>query len=215
MRILLVEDNVSIGGALQHRLRGKGFAVDWAIDGASAMLVLRTTPYALVLLDLGLPGSGALTLLAGLRNRNDPTPVLVITPRETVPDHAAGLDRGADDYFVKPFALNELLASIRVEDRRQTRRVDTTLHVGALWLDSVQCRVWLHDHEISVTKLESALLRELMRDPTIVVTHEQLEQRLEIMSNAVQVHVHNLRRKLGVDTIRNVRGVGYRIGDIA
>lgn len=172
------------------------------------MLVLRTTLYGLVLLDLGLPGSDALTLLAGLRRRNDPTPVLVITPRNTGADHAT------DDGLVKPFALNELLASIRVEGQHRMRRPETTLHVGALWLDPAQCRVWLHNHEVPVTKQESALLRELMRDPTMVVTHEQLGQRLEMMSNAVQVHVHNLRRKLGVETIRNVRGVGYRIGDI-
>ncbi|MBN3756244.1 response regulator [Paraburkholderia sp. Tr-20389] len=215
MRILLVEDNLLIGGPLQHRLRRKGFVVDWAIDGASALLVLRTTPYGLVLLDLALAGGDALTLLAGLRHRNDPTPVLVITPRNTGADQAASQDSVADDCLVKPFALNELLASIRVEGLQQMRRLETTLHVGALWLDSAQCRVWLRDHEVPVTKQESALLRELMRDPTSVVTHEQLGQRLEMMTNAVQVHVHNLRRKLGVDTIRNVRGVGYRIGDIA
>ncbi|PMS19650.1 DNA-binding response regulator [Trinickia dabaoshanensis] len=220
MRILLVEDDALIGDGLRHGLRREGFAVDWAQDGEAASLALRTTSYGLVLLDLGLPRQDGLTLLSRLRRGNDATPVIIITARDAVPDRVAGLDSGADDYLVKPFALEELLARIRVVNRRQAGRAQTALQVGALRLDPALHRVWLRDEEVSVTAREFALLHELMHDPGIIVTREQLEERLygwneEIESNAVQVHVHNLRRKLGADAIRNVRGVGYQIGEIA
>lgn len=217
MRILIVGDDASTDGELQRGLHKEGFAIDWAKDGASAMLALRTTAYGLVLLDIGASGKDGLTLLARLRQRNDATPVIVITARDAVPDGVAGLDGGADDYLVKPFAFDELLARIRVVNRHQAGRVQPLLQVGALRLDPAQHRVWLRDQEVAVTTREFALLQELMRDPAIVVTRSQLEERLygwneEIESNAIQVHVHNLRRKLGGDAIDNVRGVGYRIG---
>jgi DNA-binding response OmpR family regulator len=217
---LLVGDDASIDGELQRELHKEGFAVDWAEHGESAMLALGTTSYGLVLLDIGRSGKDGLMLLAGLRRRNDATPVIVITTRDAVPDGVAGLDGGADDYLVKPFALDELLARIRVVNRHQTGRVQPLLQVGALRLDPAQHRVWLGDREVPVTTREFALLQELMRDPAIVVTRTQLEERLygwneEIESNAIQVHVHNLRRKLGSDAIHNVRGVGYRIGTLA
>ena len=184
------------------------------------MLALGTTSYGLVLLDIGRSGKDGLMLLARLRQRNDATPVIVITARDAVPDGVAGLDGGADDYLVKPFALDELLARIRVVNRHQAGRVQPLLQVGALRLDPAQHRLWLRDQEVPVTTREFALLQELMRDPAIVVTRSQLEERLygwneEIESNAIQVHVHNLRRKLGSDAIHNVRGVGYRIGTLA
>lgn len=217
MRILLVGADASTDGDLQHALHKEGFAIDWAKDKEAAMLALRTTAYGLVLLDIGRTGKDGLTLLARLRQRNDATPVIVITARDAVPDGVAGLDGGADDYLVKPFALDELLARIRVVNRHQTGRVQPVLQVGALRLDPAQHRVWLREQEIAVTTREFALLQELMRDPAIVLTRSQLEERLygwneEIESNAIQVHVHNLRRKLGGDAIHNVRGVGYRIG---
>ncbi|CAB3785835.1 Transcriptional regulatory protein QseB [Paraburkholderia caffeinitolerans] len=220
MRILLVGDDASIDGELQRGLHKEGFAVDWAEHGDSAMLALGTTSYGLVLLDIGSSGKHGLTLLARLRRRNDATPVIVIIARDAVPDGVAGLDGGADDYLVKPFALDELLARIRVVNRHQTGRVQPLLQVGALRLDPAQHRVWLGEREVPVTTREFALLQELMRDPAIVVTRAQLEERLygwneEIESNAIQVHVHNLRRKLGTDAIHNVRGVGYRIGALA
>jgi len=219
MRILLVEDDALIGSGLQQGLQREGFAVDWARDGDAASLALRTTSYGLVLLDLGLPGQDGLTLLARLRQRNDDTPVIIITARDAVPDRVAGLDGGADDYLVKPFALDELLARIRVVRRRQTGRSRTILEVGPLKLDPAQHRVWLREAEIPMTTREFALLHELMQDPGIVVSREQLEERLygwneEIESNAIQVHIHNLRRKLGAQAIRNVRGVGYQMGEI-
>ncbi|MCG5072215.1 response regulator [Paraburkholderia tagetis] len=220
MRILLVGDDASTDGELQRELHKEGFAVDWAEHGESAMLALGTTSYGLVLLDIGRSGKDGLMLLARLRQRNDATPVIVITARDAVPDGVAGLDGGADDYLVKPFALDELLARIRVVNRHQAGRVQPLLQVGALRLDPAQHRLWLRDQEVPVTTREFALLQELMRDPAIVVTRSQLEERLygwneEIESNAIQVHVHNLRRKLGSDAIHNVRGVGYRIGTLA
>ena len=219
MRILLVEDDPLIGNGLRLGLRREGFAVDWAQDGNAGALALRTTAYGLVLLDLGLPNQDGMTLLAALRRRDDATPVIVITARDSVPDRVAGLDGGADDYLVKPFALEELLARIRVVNRRQAGRAQSLLAAGALRLDPARHRCWLHDTEISITAREFALLEELMRDPGALVTREQLEERLygwneEIESNAIQVHVYNLRRKLGADAIRNVRGVGYGIGKI-
>lgn len=219
MRILLVEDDTLIGSGLQQGLQREGFAVDWAQTGDTAALALRTTSYGLVLLDLGLPGQDGLTLLARLRQRNDDTPVIIITARDAVPDRVAGLDGGADDYVVKPFALDELLARMRVVRRRQAGRSRTTFHVGPLRLDPAQHRVWLREAEIPMTTREFALLLELMQDPDIVVSREQLEERLygwneEIESNAIQVHIHNLRRKLGAQAIRNIRGVGYQIGEI-
>ena len=220
MRILLAEDDPLIGNGLQQGLQRAGFAVDWTTDGNAAALALSTTSYGLVLLDLGLPKQDGLTLLARLRACNVDTPVIIITARDAVPDRVAGLDSGADDYLVKPFALDELLARMRVAHRRQAGRAKSMLQAGALRLDPAQHRLWLRDDEISVTSREFALLLELMHDPSIVVSREQLEERLygwneEIESNAIQVHVHNLRRKLGVHAIRTVRGVGYQIGEIA
>ncbi|WP_027820775.1 response regulator [Paraburkholderia bannensis] len=219
MRILLVEDDTLIGSGLQRGLQREGFAVDWAQDGDAASLALRTTSYGLVLLDLGLPGQDGLTLLARLRQRKDDVPVIIITARDAVPDRVAGLDTGADDYLVKPFALDELLARMRVVRRRQAGHSQTTLRVGPLRLDPAQHRVWLREVEIPMTAREFALLLELMQQPGLVVSREQLEERMygwneEIGSNTIQVHIHNLRRKLGTQAIRNVRGVGYQMGEI-
>jgi two-component system response regulator QseB len=220
MRILLVEDDPLIGNGLQHGLRQEGFAVDWVQDGNAAALALRMTPYGLLLLDLGLPSQGGLMVLKELRQRDDTLPVIIITARDGLPDRVAGLDGGADDYLVKPFALEELLARIRAVNRRHAGRAQTALTVGALRLDPVQHRVWLRDDEVPVSPREFTLLHELMQQPSAVISREQLEERLygwneEVESNAVQVHVHNLRKKLGADAIRNVRGVGYRIGELA
>lgn len=219
MRILLVEDDELIGSGLQHGLQGEGFAVDWARDGNAAALALRTTSYGLVLLDLGLPKQDGLTLLARLRERDDDTSVIIVTARDAVPDRVAGLDGGADDYLVKPFALDELLARMRVVHRRQAGRARAALQLGPLRLDPAQHRVWLHDEEIPLTTREFALLHELMHKPDTIVSREQLEERIygwneEVESNTIQVHIHNLRRKLGTKAIRNIRGVGYQIGEI-
>ncbi|MBI0330482.1 response regulator [Burkholderia plantarii] len=220
MRVLLVEDDPLIGSGLDEGLRHEGFAVDWVRDGDAATLALRTTPYGLLLLDLGLPGQDGLSLLASLRRRDDALPAIVITARDAVTDRIAGLDAGADDYLVKPFVLEELLARIRAVNRRHAGRAQTTLAAGALKLDPVRHQVWLADDEVALSPKEFVMLHELMLDPGAVISREQFEERLyswgeEVESNAVQVHIHNLRKKLGHVAILTVRGVGYRIGDAA
>jgi DNA-binding response OmpR family regulator len=220
MRVLLVEDDPLIGSGLDEGLRHEGVAVDWVRDGDAATLALRTTPYGLMLLDLGLPGQDGLSLLASLRRRDDALPAIVITARDAVTDRIAGLDAGADDYLVKPFVLEELLARIRAVNRRHAGRAQTTLAAGALKLDPVRHQVWLADDEVALSPKEFVMLHELMLDPGAVISREQFEERLyswgeEVESNAVQVHIHNLRKKLGHVAILTVRGVGYRIGDAA
>lgn len=219
MRILLVEDDPLIGNGLHLGLRREGFAVDWVQDGDAASLALRTTAYGLLLLDLGLPNRDGLTVLRELRQRNDATPSINLTARDALSDRIAGLDSGADDYLVKPFALAELLARIRAVNRRHAGRAQPELTVGALRLDPVQHRVWLQDGEVTVSPKEFALLHELMQRPGAILSREQLEEALygwqeEIESNALQVHIYNLRKKFGPDVIHNIRGVGYRIGDV-
>ncbi|MBU9410433.1 response regulator [Burkholderia multivorans] len=218
MRVLLVEDDPLIGSGLEQGLKQEGFAVDWVKDGDAASLALRSTGYGLLLLDLGLPNRDGLAVLASLRRRDETLPTIIITARDGVRDRIAGLDSGADDYLVKPFELEELLARIRAVNRRHAGRAQTALAIGALRLDPVKHQVWLHDDEVPLSPKEFVLLHELMREPGAVISREQFEERLyswgeEIESNAVQVHIHNLRKKLGHDMIRTVRGVGYRIGD--
>lgn len=218
MRVLLVEDDPLIGSGLEQGLKQEGFAVDWVKDGDAATLALRTTGYGLLLLDLGLPNRDGLSVLAALRRRDETLPVIVITARDGLPDRIAGLDSGADDYLVKPFALEELLARIRAVNRSHAGRAQTTLTIGALRLDPVKHQVWLNDDEVTLSPKEFVLLHELMREPGAVISREQFEERLyswgeEVESNAVQVHIHNLRKKLGHEMILTVRGVGYRIGD--
>lgn len=219
MRILLVEDDGLIGSGLRRGLQREGFAVDWVYAVSAATIALRSTLYGLILLDLGMPDEDGLTLLARIRQREDDTAVIIITARDSISDRVLGLDAGADDYIVKPFALDELLARMRVARRRQTGRARALLHFGPLRLDPAQHRSWVGDEEVSMTPREFALLLELMQNPEMIISSKQLEERLygwneEIESNAVQVHVHNLRRKLGGRAIRNVRGVGYQMGDI-
>ncbi|WP_075257920.1 response regulator [Herbaspirillum camelliae] len=217
MRILLIEDDPIIGNGLQLGLRRQGYAVDWVQDGAAASLARRTVPYELLLLDLGLPHQDGMSILMQMRNTEDATPVIIITARDAVSDRVTGLDGGADDYLVKPFALEELLARIRLVTRRQVGRIQSVMTAGVLRIDTAQRRCWQAEQEISITAREFSLLEALMREPGTVVSREQLEESLfgwneEVESNAIQVHVYNLRRKFGADVIRNVRGVGYRIG---
>lgn len=220
MRVLLVEDDEMIGDSLRKGLRGEGFTVDWVRDGRDAELALETTEYALVLLDLGLPKKDGLAVLRGWRQRGNAVPVLVLTARDAVPDRVKGLDSGADDYLVKPFDLTELLARMRALLRRQTGRVRDLIEVGTLRLDPVAHRVEYRGQPVPLSAREFTLLHALLETPGAVLSREQLEDRLygwgeEVESNAVEVHIHNLRRKLDPRVIRTVRGVGYRLGDAA
>jgi two-component system response regulator QseB len=219
MRLLLVEDDPMIGESVRQGLRQDGFAVDWTRDGRDAELALGTEPYALLLLDLGLPGKSGLDLLAGLRRRGNGIPVLVLTARDTVTDRVRGLDAGADDYLVKPFDLKELSARIRALLRRRAGRSRPQTVFGALTLDPVTHEVTYRGKPVVLSAREFALLQALLEKPGSVLSRAQLEERLygweeEVESNAVEVHIHNLRKKLDPEILRNVRGVGYMVVDV-
>ena len=220
MRVLLVEDDPMIGDSLRKGLRAEGFTVDWVHDGRSAERALETAEYAMVLLDLGLPKKDGLAVLRDWRRGGLTVPVLILTARDAVPDRVKGLDSGADDYLVKPFDLAELLARMRALLRRRAGRARDPIEVGALRLDPVAHAVEYQGRSASLSAREFALLHALVESPGAVLSREQLEDRLygwgeEVESNAVEVHIHNLRRKLAPRLIRTVRGVGYRLGDAA
>ncbi len=214
MRLLLVEDDTMIGESVRLGLRQDGFVIDWVQDGKAAELALSNETYALLLLDFGLPKKGGLEVLKNLRSQRNPIPVLVLTARDAVADRVQGLDAGADDYLVKPFDLDELAARIRALLRRQSGRIETELRCGDLTINPATHQVFLSAKEIALSGKEFAILHALIDRPGAVLSRVQLEQHLygwdeEIESNAVEVHIHNLRKKLGSELIRNVRGVGY------
>lgn len=217
MKLLLAEDDPMIGVSVQKGLAQAGYGVDWCRDGEAARLALSDGHYALLLLDLGLPRQDGLSVLKWLRNTGSDLPVLIITARDAVADRVAGLDLGADDYLVKPFDLDELGARIRALVRRHAKRGRPEMEAGALTLNPVTRVVRLAGQPVPVSQKEFALLEALMQTPGIVLSRTELEERLygwgeEIGSNAIEVHIHNLRRKLGMDRIRNVRGIGYTVG---
>ena len=205
-----------IGEAIRAGLKREGFAVDWVHDGLGASRALKLEPFELLLLDLGLPGGDGLELLKELRARGAALPVLIITARDAVSDRVQGLDAGADDYLVKPFDLDELAARIRALLRRKSGRPAPGIeHLGVV-LDPASHRVTRDGVEVALSPREFALLQLLMERPGTILSRAQLEERLygwgeEVESNAVEVHIHGLRRKLGAQFILNVRGVGYRV----
>lgn len=216
MRLLLVEDDPMIGEAIRAGLRREGFTVDWVREGGSAGPALDTEPFELLLLDLGLPGGDGLQLLKTLRGRGSALPVLIITARDAVADRVAGLDAGADDYLVKPFALEELAARIRALLRRKSGRPEPRLEHLGVALDPATHRVTRDGADVALSPREFALLELLLERPGAILSRGQLEERLygwgeEVESNAVEVHIHGLRRKLGAQFILTVRGVGYRV----
>lgn len=207
-----------IGRAVRLGLVQAGFTVDWATDGRVGQAAVANDVYDAVVLDLGLPHLDGLSLLQQLRARRHTVPVLIISARDAVPDRIAGLNAGADDYLLKPFDLDELVARVRALLRRHTGAASSAMTVGALSLDPVQHVATLAGRELALTGKEFALLEALLRRPGAVLSRERLEESVygwgeEIGSNAVEVHLHNLRRKLGSQVIRNIRGVGYRIGE--
>lgn len=220
MRILLVEDDELLGDGVRAGIAQAGFAVDWVRDGSEAASAIEFADYDAVVLDLGLPGPpqmGGLELLTRWRARGRATPVLILTARDTVADRIAGLDRGADDYLVKPFDLGELLARLRALVRRGSGHAEPELRCDDLVLDPAARVVTSAGSPVELSPREFALLHELMAHPSEVLSRERLEDHLygwgeEVASNAVEVHVHNLRRKLGPWRIRTVRGAGYTLG---
>ena len=216
VRLLLVEDDRMIGESVRKGLRQDGFAVDWVQDGRAAELAIENEVYDLLLLDLGLPGKDGMDVLASLRRRGNAIPVLILTARDAVPDRVKGLDTGADDYLVKPFDLEELAARIRALLRRKSGRADPVFHVGNVTLNPATREVFLNGKPVALSAREFALLQALTDRPGAVLSRAQLEEKLygwneEVESNTVEVYVHALRRKLGQDFIRNVRGVGYMV----
>jgi len=216
MRLLLVEDDRMIGESVQKGLRQDGFSVDWVQDGRSAELALETERYDCVLLDLGLPKKDGLDVLRGLRARRDAVPVVVITARDAVPERIRGLDAGADDYLVKPFDLDELAARVRAVVRRRDGRAEPVLEHLGLVLRPATHEASYDGRPLMLSQREFAVLEALLARPGAILSRAQLEERIygwgeEVESNAVEVFIHGLRKKLGADYIRTVRGAGYMV----
>lgn len=216
MKILLAEDDPQVGASIAQGLRLAGFTIDWVRDGEEAFHALDMGRYALLILDLGMPNLDGLELLDRLRRKENMIPVLIVTARDSIPDRIAGLNRGADDYLVKPFDLEELVARVHALLRRGQARMQRELRVGKLCVTPSTCTVTIDGKEIGLTAREFALLVALMETPGNVISLREMEERLygwedEVASNAVEVLLHRLRRKLGGDWIRNVRGVGYKV----
>ncbi|AEA61918.1 Transcriptional regulatory protein QseB [Burkholderia gladioli] len=216
MRILLVEDDKMIAEGVRKALKADGFAVDWVQDGEAALTAIGGETYDLMLLDLGLPKRDGVDVLRTLRSRGHALPVLIITARDAVSDRVKGLDAGADDYLVKPFDLDELGARMRALIRRQSGRSESVIRHGALTLDPASHQVTLDGAAVALSAREFALLEALLARPGAVLSKSQLEEKMygwgeEIGSNTVEVYIHALRKKLGSDLIRNVRGLGYMV----
>jgi two-component system, OmpR family, response regulator len=216
MRILLVEDDAMIGEAVLDALRAEHYAVDWVRDGAMADTALRTESYDLVLLDLGLPRRDGLDVLRSLRSRGAHVPVLVATARDAVGDRIAGLDAGADDYVVKPYDTDELLARIRALIRRSAGRGEPVFSHKGVALNPATREATVNGEPVSLSAREWAVLEPMIARPGVVFSRGQLEEKLygwkdEISSNAVEVYVHGLRKKLGSELIQTVRGLGYLV----
>lgn len=216
MRVLLVEDDLSIGSALTQALRTGGYTVDWVTDGSAALTAAMLEKYVLVLLDLTLPGLDGLEVLRQLRDQRNTVPVLVMTARAAIEERIDGLDAGADDYLVKPFHVGELLARLRALGRRQGPEVQPILRNGSLSLDPSTQEVVFRGEPCRLSRREFALLHEFLRRPGMILSRAELEQRIygwneEVESNAIEFLIHSLRKKLDSTVIKNVRGVGWMI----
>ena len=216
MRVLLVEDDEMIGQSLKQALGGNGWSVDWVKDGLLAQSALSDGGYACVLLDLGLPKRDGIEVLRKARSEGDHTPVLVLTARDGLDDRITGLDIGADDYLVKPYEFRELLARMRAVIRRRDGAAHSVIGGADLQLDITTREVLVQGERSQLSAREFALLHALLERPGAILSRDQLESRIygwgeEVSSNAVDVLIHGMRRKLGADTIRNVRGLGWRV----
>ena len=216
MRLLLVEDDAMIGETVLHVLRAEHYAVDWVRDGSMADQALRSEQYDLVLLDLGLPQRDGLEVLRSLRARHNATPVLVATARDAIGDRIAGLDAGADDYVVKPYDIDELLARIRALIRRSAGRGEPVFEHKGVSLNPATREASVHGQPVSLSAREWAVLEALLARPGVVLSRAQLEEKLfswkdDVSSNAVEVYIHGVRKKLGNELIQTVRGLGYLV----
>lgn len=216
MHILLVEDDASLAEGLQKALRRDGFSVNRVARGVDAIRAVDSEPPDILALDLGLPDMDGMAVLREVRRKHPGLPVLLLTARDTLEDKVAGLDSGADDYLVKPFEMPELLARLRVLERRIGTSVSSEIRIGDVCLDTATHRVSLKGAGVELSRREYMLLKALMENAGRIQTRTSLESRLygwgeEIASNAIEVHIHNLRKKLLPDFIKTVRGVGYTI----
>ncbi len=214
MRILVVEDSTLLGDGIQTGLRQHGFTVDWVQDGVAADIAIKGESYAAVVLDLGLPRRSGLDVLKGMRQSRNATPVLILTARDAIEDRVSGLDAGADDYLVKPFDLGELAARLRALIRRSGGHAASTLTIGTLSLDPASRMVTFRNEPRTLSAREFDLLHVLMSNAGRVMSRDQLASALyawgeEIESNAIDVHLHHLRKKLSPDIVQTLRGVGY------
>ena len=219
MRVLLVEDDLMIGESLSEALQDEAYTVDWVKDGRQAILTLKVQAYDIILLDLGLPEIDGMGVLTVIRDAKIDTPVLIITARDEVKDRIAGLDSGADDYVVKPFELGEVFARMRVLIRRAQGKADNQLSVGNLTLDTAHKRVVMDKTAVDLTAKEYMLLTTFMLAPEKVMSKTKLEDSLygwggEVESNAIEFLIHSLRKKVGQERIKNVRGLGWYISNI-
>ena len=216
MRILLVEDDNLIGGAIERALRDAAHAIDWVRDGAGALAVAANEDYALVLLDLGLPKKDGIEVLRELRRNKLGVPIIIITARDAVEERIRGLDDGADDYLVKPFSIGELEARIRALLRRKHGMVDAVLRSRSLSLNTATREAMRDSKTLVLSAREYALLQALMLRPGSILSRDELEEQIygwneEVASNAVEFLIHGLRKKLGKDAIKNVRGLGWMV----
>jgi two-component system, OmpR family, response regulator QseB len=219
MRLLLVEDDVMLGEALQDALIQHSYTVDWLKDGEIALKSLRIEHFDIVILDIGLPGIDGIDLLKILRKEQFAVPILLLTARDTPSDKVTGLDAGADDYLLKPFDLNELLARLRALSRRAAGRAISYITYGELCINPENQTLTYRDEPIVLARREYMLLIKLLENTGRILSREQLEQSLygwtdDVDSNALEVHIHHLRKKIPVDIIRTVRGVGYTINKL-
>jgi len=218
MRILIIEDDPLIGDGLQAGLTALGFSCDWLRDGKLALRGPDAAPYDAAILDLGLPGMDGLDVLASWRRSGHLLPVLILTARDAVDDRIRGLDSGGDDYLVKPFALGEVAARLRALLRRRSGQASPLLQHGRLCLDPAARRVLLDGQPVELAARELTLLELLLNNKGRVLSRAQIEEKLydwahEVESNAVEVHIHHLRKKLGSDLIKTRRGLGYTLGE--
>ncbi len=216
MRVLLVEDDRMIGEAVAQALKDASYAVDWVRDGQTALTTLETLPYGIVLLDLGLPMKDGFEVLRTIRAKKIPVPLLVITARDGLEDRIRGLDSGADDYVIKPFEMAELLARMRAVVRRKAGASGPVMTNGSLSLDPATREANLNGQPTRLSSREFSLLHALMVRPGAILSRAELEDRIygwneEVESNAVEFLIHALRKKLGSDAIKNVRGVGWMV----
>lgn len=216
MQILLVEDDRPLARGLQKALQTQGYTVNHVETGKAALHVIATEKPDILVLDIGLPDMSGLEVLKNLRKKDTSRPVLLLTARDSTDDKVAGLDSGADDYLPKPFEMTELLARLRVLERRLTSTKSNTINVGDVSLDTIQQSVTLAGKELEMARREYMLLKSLMENAGRVQTRETLETRLyswgeEVSSNALEVHIHHLRKKLGDNFIKTIRGVGYKV----